>query len=136
MGNNKISTYDSHLIFNPDSSITWLAADGVRYTFELSATGGYVSIDSDAMTLAQVATGYEITTDTNYVYSFDAAGLLTSVADNNGNTTLFHRTGGLVTSVVDGFGNTTILTYNAAGKVASITDSAGKTVTYSYDAAG
>ncbi len=65
-------------------------------------------------------------------YSFDAAGRLTEIRDQNDNTVKIVYTGGKLTSIVDGAGRAFELNYNSGGMLTSITAPDASVVSYTY----
>ncbi len=65
-------------------------------------------------------------------YSFDEAGRLTEIRDQNDNTVQIVYTGGKLTSIVDGAGRTFELNYNSGGMLTSITAPDASVVSYTY----
>lgn len=80
---------------------------------------------------------YTYTTTTNLSYHFNAAGVLQSITDLNGNQiTLSYDGAGRLTTVT-GLGNQIItLGYDPSGRLSTVTDPASQVWTYTYDAAG
>ena len=71
------------------------------------------------------------------VVAYDSAGLMTSVADRNGNTTAYAYNGSLqLTTITDPVGKVTTLAYGGDGKLETVTDPAGRVTTFMHDAAG
>jgi RHS repeat-associated protein len=72
-----------------------------------------------------------------YRFSYDARGLLSSLADRDGNVTTFERdTSGKLTAIVGPYGHRTAVTLNANGYLDSLTDPAGGRASMVYDRDG
>ncbi|HYG81836.1 MAG TPA: RHS repeat-associated core domain-containing protein, partial [Pyrinomonadaceae bacterium] len=65
---------------------------------------------------------------------FDSAGRLTSLSDNNANTTTLTYTGVNLTRIADSVGRSITLTYDGSNRVTSATDALNKTWRYTYEA--
>ncbi|HWT02035.1 MAG TPA: RHS repeat-associated core domain-containing protein [Pyrinomonadaceae bacterium] len=64
---------------------------------------------------------------------FNSAGRLTSLSDNNGNTTTLTYTGANLTRVTDAVGRSITLAYDGSNRVTSATDALNKTWRYTYE---
>ncbi len=67
----------------------------------------------------------------NWVYTFNATGQLTSIADRNGNTITVTQGASGPTQIADGLGRTLTLTYTGTN-LTKVTDQAGRSVSYAY----
>ena len=70
-----------------------------------------------------------------YVYTFNSSGLLTSIADRNGNTTSYTYTSGQVTTITDQGGRTLTIGWTG-NNIRSIKDPDNQYVYYYYDGSG
>ncbi|HEX8363056.1 MAG TPA: RHS repeat-associated core domain-containing protein, partial [Longimicrobium sp.] len=108
-----------------DESTTFIASSEGSQVYELDGTGRHVRT-RDARTGAVLRT-----------FGYDAAGRITSVADENGQTTRVERDGaGRVQALVAPGGERTVLRENADGYLATITNPAGESVRVGYAGAG
>lgn len=69
------------------------------------------------------------------IYTFDAAGRLTRVADRNGNAHVLTYTGAQLMKVADGLGRTLTFSYNEDGLLETVSDGT-RTVEYYYESNG
>ncbi|MEW6367312.1 MAG: RHS repeat-associated core domain-containing protein [Acidobacteriota bacterium] len=81
------------------------------------------------------AGGWEQTERDGTAWVYDQAGLLQSIADSHGNTTIYGWTDGLLTRITDPAGGFTTLDY-ASGKLSAVTDAAGRTTTFGINGSG
>jgi RHS repeat-associated protein len=104
---------------------TSLASRDGRVVYRFDAAGRHVST-VDGLTGTVLAT-----------LAYDAAGRLTSIADQHGQvTTIAHDSAGRPTRITAPGGQVTVLTTNAGGNLASITDPAGDTTGLAYASGG
>jgi YD repeat-containing protein len=104
--------------------------DGNASYFRLSNGVYYSELSSgDNSSIIKNANGtYTRTTQTGTIYEFDTAGKVTSIKDNNGNTTTVAYSGSNLTNIIDPNGRTTSFTITS-NKISTITDSVGRTYT-------
>ena len=76
---------------------------------------------------------YTLTEQNGTVYSFNTAGLLQTVTDNNGNSLSYSYSDGKLSGIRHSGGQTLDITRNADGTIATITDSTGQVLHYIYD---
>lgn len=70
-------------------------------------------------------------------FSYDAAGLLASITDSDGNVTQMLRDGsGQLTTIVSPFGQRTTVTLDGSGYLSAVTNPAGETIHLQHDAGG
>ena len=135
----------------PDSAgALYLSGTGVDYHFAGSSGGGggvqtnssnqmvFVEGDGvlDGSALQKNLDGsYTLTFRDGRRSEFNAAGLLTSRVDLNGNATNFAYSTGNLTAVTDPFGRQTTFAY-AGGRVSAVTDWAGRTASLGRDGSG
>ena len=77
------------------------------------------------------ATGWTFTAQDGRAFTFDAQGKLLRMADRNGNTLTFTRTG-----IYHSSGRSVQFTRDGQDRITAITDPAGQQMVYAYDAAG
>ena len=137
-GNGWSSSYDQHLSFNADGSITFTGPDGSQVTATPNGSGGFSLPAWSDSTLTQNADGtYSFVQHATETFTFSSTGQLLSLADLNGDTTtLTYNASDQLATVTDSSGRTLEFTYGANGLVASVTDPLGRTMHYAYDAAG
>jgi RHS repeat-associated protein len=116
------SSYDQHLTFNADGSITVTLADGSQVVAEPNGSGGYTVPAWADSSLAENSNG-------TYTYTEQATTFLTFAAGSYGTS---GSTGGQLVSLSDPNGYTTTLAYNASGQLSSVTDSSGRTIQVSF----
>ena len=109
--------------------------DGRTDIYNVSSNGTYTPPLGIFDTLTRNADGsYTLERKDHISYLFTATGLLSTIADTNGNKINLTYTGNNLTQVTDPSGRELTFTYNAAGQIASITDTLGRVLSYSYDA--
>ncbi|MEW6747577.1 MAG: RHS repeat-associated core domain-containing protein [Planctomycetota bacterium] len=69
-------------------------------------------------------------------FTYDAGGLLQSVANSAGRTLAFSYSGNHVSTLSDGTGRTVGYSYDAGGNLVSVTDPENQTTTFEYDLPG
>jgi RHS repeat-associated protein len=103
-----------------------------------TATGSYVTPAAEFSTFARNLDGtfvrhYKDGSDVH----FSAAGLMTSVADRNGNTTSYgYGVGGRLESMTDPKLQVWTVAYDGGGKLESITDPASRVTSFAHDSRG
>ncbi|MEJ7791974.1 MAG: DNRLRE domain-containing protein [Gaiellaceae bacterium] len=70
------------------------------------------------------------------VWTFNAAGVLTSQADRNGNKLTFAYSSGKVSTITDSQARVVTFAYNSNGRLQSITDPSSRQWQYGYDTGG
>ncbi|MCA9262200.1 MAG: hypothetical protein KDA60_00065, partial [Planctomycetales bacterium] len=111
--------------------------DGSELFFRPLGGGRFESPPGDFSTLRRLSDGsFQRTMTDRTVYTFDAAGLMRSMTDRNGNQTLYNYSEeGLLTSMVDPVGLETTLRY-ADGRVSEIEDPTGRITRLAHDDQG
>ncbi len=125
-GNGWSSSYDQHLTFNSDGSVTVTLADGSQVVAEPNGSGGFTVPSWADSSLA-------VKGDGSYTYTRQARQLLTFAAGSSGAS---GSTGGQLLSIKDLNGYATVLSYNASGQLASVTDSSGRAINVTFGANG
>ncbi len=157
LGPNWSHSFDGRLLRLAPGIVELISSRGRATTFE-SSEGEWVQVDNldVPFQLIEDAGGFVVgDLRTQRIYTFDAEGRLTEIADGRGNalaltydgdgrlsevddglgaTLSFSYAGDRLTAVTDGT-RTVSFTYSA-GVLASATDPLGHTTTYSYDDAG
>ena len=129
-------SYAASLTPNADGSVTFRTESGSQLPYQPDGSGGFVSPAGAFSVLAQVSGGYTVTRKDGLVYSFDAAGKLTSEVDRNGNALSFAYANGDLSAITDTVGRVLGLTYDATHHLETIADPTGRAVTYAYDGTG
>lgn len=113
-------------------------ANGSKTQFDPGSSGSFVAPPRVLAKLVKNGDGtYTYTVKSRTIYTFDATGKLTSIADLNGNkTALAYNASGQLQTATDASGRTFTFAYHTSGKLASVTDSTGRKVSYTYNAAG
>ena len=113
-------------------------ADGSASYFTPISGGGYKSPKGDFRTLIKNPDGtFLLKGKFGTLFSFTAAGKLSSIQDRNGNTTtLNYDSSGLLKTITDASGQNTTFAHDGNGRISSITDPAGRPASYAYDATG
>ena len=96
------------------------------------ATTGSVSQLGDRVRKFSDGT-FEYRLKRGHLMRFNAAGRLTSLRDQNGNTTLFNYTGSNVTSITDPVGRLVQINYDASNRIIRITDLLNRSWRYTYE---
>jgi RHS repeat-associated protein len=122
------------------SSVILHGDSGYCATFTQNSDGSYAEAPALHATLVKNTGGsYSLHFDSSgEVWSFTAAGWLSSEADRNGNATTYnYNSDGTTASITDSQGRVTTFAYDGNGHIASITDPSGGEVShYSYNSAG
>ncbi|MCB1775730.1 MAG: hypothetical protein KDI88_19110, partial [Gammaproteobacteria bacterium] len=135
------TTYDQRLVETTNGDALFAICregSGKRERFVRNPDGSFTSPPALQATLVKLPDGtYTLTGTDGTRRRFDTAGMLTAVADNNGNAlTVSYDDTGFITALTDASGRQLLLTKGADGRVASVTDPAGRVVQYGYDALG
>ncbi|MBP7686506.1 MAG: carboxypeptidase-like regulatory domain-containing protein, partial [Thermoflexales bacterium] len=138
------------LLVDRGDTVSFMQGDGRQVSFAREISGTYRSPKSDFSVLAKQPGGdWTRTFKDGSVFTFNADGRLTRIADRNGNAQviLYESNGktvpdggwGLTTRirrVLDSSGNQWDYAYDANGRLAGITDSAGRVLRLTHDASG
>jgi len=140
---------DTKLVVNPDSSVLYLAPEGLEGLFTPGTPAGTYNsaagFKADLVSTSGPA-GWTLSEHSSgRVLTFNAAGRLTKVADRNANPTTFaYTSGGLLSSVTSSRGGTlpgprlATVTSNAAGLMTGVSQTDGgsttRSVSYAYTA--
>jgi RHS repeat-associated protein len=125
-GNGWTFNYNQKLTVNGDNSVTWADADGSQQTFHPKGTAGtydaprgvpdrLIKNADNTFTLWQKDGSREL---------FTSAGILSSIADKNGNALILTHTSGRLTSVADDSGKAIYFGYDASGRIVRAWDQA------------
>jgi len=113
-------------------------ADGKRYDFNL--VSGVWRPDADvAFKLERLLTsgnpsGWRLTTADDDVETYDARGLLASIALRSGQRhTLAYNSAGRLASVTDSEGRMLSLTYDGSNRISTVINPANQSITFTYD---
>lgn len=129
--------YGIHLIIEePSGDVVVVRGCGAEDRFVLRGDGSYAHPKGfyDTLTKNPDDTFTLWLKRSRLTYAFDTNGVLTSVADSNGNTvTLSYDLSGLLTTITDASGRTSSFSYNAEGKVETILDPLDRQITFTYE---
>jgi len=119
-----------------NGSVVLTYGDGHQAYFDPAGGGNYTSRYPGVYDRLVKSTQFTLIAKDQTQYRFSLAGVLTFIADPNGNTLQFAYADGRLTGITDTVGRLITLAYNADGRLASVTDPAPRTVSYTYDASG
>jgi RHS repeat-associated protein len=110
--------------------------NGSLVTFTADGAGGFTAPFRVFATLERLADGsYRFTRQGRQIYTFDAAGRLTGLADINGNAATLTYDGAHLVRVENSRGQDLEVSWSG-DRVVSVRDQAGRQVTYAYSLAG
>ncbi len=113
------------------TGLTYRAESGEQVAFTKAANGVWSAPPGARLTLAQSATGYDLTTADREVYHFATNGALQTVKDRTGQgLTLARESHGWVSKVTDAAGQVTNVAYNADASKITVTFPDTRTVAY------
>jgi RHS repeat-associated protein len=141
------SSYDQHLTFGQDGSVTVTLADGSQVVAEPDGSGGFtvpawadstlVQNGDGTFTYGMRKTQFLTFLAGSYGPAGSAGGQLLSLGDLNGyTTTLAYNSSGQLSTVTDSSGRSIQVTFGSNGFVSSVSDPLGRTTSYGYDSAG
>lgn len=129
-------SFAARLAVGADGSVRFVSEDGGQLLYLPDGSGGFVAPPGAHSILTQDANGYELVRRDQVRYRFDAAGVLLSQTDRNGNSLGFGYASGLLTQITDTVGRTVDLSYDADGRLTGLSDPLGRSVAYTYEAGG
>ncbi len=135
-GRKWFSTWEEHLIFNTDGSVSLWRGDGGLRIFQPNGSGGFIHPVGWDVSLSNTGSQWIIRSPQGDERHFDLTGLLVQLKDRVGSHLDFGYFGGRLTSVQDGLGRQVQLSYGSDGFVQTITDPISRMTTYSHDAQG
>ncbi|HEY1302918.1 MAG TPA: RHS repeat-associated core domain-containing protein [Vicinamibacterales bacterium] len=139
LGANWSHSYAGSLTFDPATGTALVnEASGGLLTFQ-SSGAGFTSLTTGSFdTLARNGDGsFTLTRKDRSKLTYSGAGLLTSVADRNGNAHgLAYSAAGDLTTITDSAGRVYALAYDGNHRITSLSDPAGRVVRYGYDGNG
>jgi RHS repeat-associated protein len=127
--------YGIHLIEETSGDVTIVRGTGAEKVFTLQTDGTYDPPKAvyDQLTKNTDGTFTLWVKRSRLTYTFDTNGVLTSVADTNGNTVTLSYNNGLLTTITDAAGRTITFAYNADNQVETITDHLDRSITFTYE---
>lgn len=134
--------YDARIIeTTTGSAIVAICAkgDGRQELFNKNPDGSYSSaLPRLRQTLRKLANGtYELRDRFGTIRRFSAEGLLSAIADRNGNALqISYDSTGFVTAITDASGRVISFTKGANGRVASVSDPSGRIFRFEYNTQG
>ena len=132
LGHSWSHNYDISLKKWNDGSVL-ISEGNWKYQYFTPSGDSYAAQAGNYSTLAKNADGtFTMTEKDGTRYNFSAAGLISSMADRNGNTLSFSYSGGNLATVTDPAGRSTTFAYDAAGPLATLTDPSGSRYTLTY----
>jgi RHS repeat-associated protein len=129
-------SYGVHLIEEASGDVMVVRESGAEDLFTSQGGGAYAHPKAiyDVLTKNPDDTFSLWVKDEKLTYAFDTNGVLTSVADTNGNTvTLSYDANDLLTTITDASGRTITFAYNANSQVETITDHLDRPITFTYE---
>lgn len=111
-----------------DATKHYLAYDSVSQVYK-DESGLDLTMTIDSSTTVEK---YKLKDKGGNQLSFNSAGYLTYITDNNGNKITLEYTNNILTKVTDGSGRVTELKIDANNRLSSIIDPSGRTTTFSY----
>lgn len=127
------SSYESHLTFNEDDSITVTEADGSQVTATQDGDDYDVPSWADSTLVKNEDDSYTFVRQGTQIFTYNASGQLTSIADPNGATTTLAYSSGKLETVTDPSGRALTFAYGENGLVSSVTDPMDRETQYAYD---
>lgn len=126
-----------YLLENASGTVVIIDGNGIEWLYDRQADGSYTGPPNDFGTLEKLSDGrFRYTSKTQTVNQYNAAGMLETVTDRNGNQTTYqYDATERLSAIIDPVGLTTTLLYTG-NKVTEIEDPAGRITRMDYDAAG
>jgi YD repeat-containing protein len=134
--------HNARLVFSADPGgipgfVLFKSPDGNTYRFWEHGNGKYTSFAGFPGTLTKSGSSptYSLRTQAQLVFLFDQSGILTSISDPQGNTTIYSYNDNGQLRRVSADSNTRYFdfTYDPQGLLTTITDSTGRSVSFAYD---
>ncbi len=136
LGQGWTHNYNTRLTINQDQNINVTFADGQVLAYTYNGSGYDRPAGSFTTLAAGPADTYVLTFKDQTQYTYNTAGQLISITDQNGNNLTLTYTNDLLTAATEPAGRSLTFTYDTDNRLAGIADTAGRTVAYIYDADG
>ena len=147
--------YDLRLHVNgPDATVAFRRGKIIRFAHNGAVGTSWIALDIGFQLREQAPNFVLMDPRSQFLYTFDAVGLLTQIEDGRGNVQTLSYTGSLLDSVTDGIGRTITFSYDGSDRLigasdgvrsvsfghsgsllTSFTDADNKVTTYTYDPA-
>ena len=127
-------SYNINLSINTSNSAVITYGDGHRETYATNGVSGYLSEPGVFNSLTATGGTYTLTAKDQKQFNFNLQGLLTSIADKNGNTIAFTYDGASLSVITDTVGRSINFSNDVNGCLVQITDPLGRAVRFTYDA--
>lgn len=125
-------SYAAKLLIDVDGSVTARGEEGQELFFEKQADGSFVSAPGALATLTLAGGVYTLVRNDQVAYTFDSAGVLTSIKDRNGKGLTLAYSSGRLASVTDAAGRVATVSYNGSNLVSQVALPDGRSVSYAY----
>lgn len=129
-------SYGVRALIHADGSVTIAEANGTRAPFWKTGSTWTAGAAINATLTAGGSGGYVLTRHDQTVWTFNASGQLSSIADRNGNAQTLTYSGADLASISAPGGRTLTITTNAQGRITAISGPASLSASYTYDASG
>jgi RHS repeat-associated protein len=131
-------SYGMSLSANPQTGYVTVTNDnGSQTRFEPNSKGDFIAPPRVLATLVENESGtYTYVIKKRTTYTFDSAGMLTSIEDLNGEKTALSYEFGRLTEATDEDGRSFTFGYDPYGRLESVVDSTGREITYGYNELG
>jgi YD repeat-containing protein len=129
-------TYSTTAVAHADGSVSIIEASGRRSVFLKSGASWTAGPGVNATLAAGQGGGWVLTRHNQSVWTFDATGKLTSIADRNGNAHTLTYTAGRLTAVTAPGGRALAITNDGQGRITRIDAPGGLYAAYTYDPNG
>ncbi len=147
MGYGWTHNYNVRLIFpsdpgGEDGVVQLIAPRGSQMRFDINSDGTYSPFPAVLAKMTRSGSigsyTYTVTTNSQYVYTFNNSGQLQTIADPWNNTTTLTYTSGKLTSITNASSQTFTLAYDGNNRLYTVTDSSSptRTATFHYDGSG
>ncbi|MCL6478057.1 MAG: SBBP repeat-containing protein [Peptococcaceae bacterium] len=136
LGRGWTHSYNSHLNFNTDGSISVSYPDGHVIVFKFDGVNYIRPAGCFELLSPGPNNTYILTFKDQKKYAFNSAGQLISIADKNGNTISLTYAENLLSTVTEPAGRSFTFTYDTNNHITSINDTVNRAVYFTYDENG